>query len=184
MNTTKVLLKGVRFSFAHVFQPQAMVEGQPKKYSVSVLLDKVTDKDLIEQVKEAVKLAYEQGVGKFGGKLPTEWKNPLRDGDTAYPDSEAYQGKMFFNASSTTKPGVVKPGEHGVVEITEESGEFYSGCFGAITVNFYAFNASGSKGVAGGLGNICKTKDGERLSGGASASEDFGDFKAEDDLMG
>ena len=49
----------------------------------------------------------------------------------------------------------------------------YSGCYCNVSVNFYAFNANGNRGVAAGLGNIQFVRDGERLSGKASADADF-----------
>ena len=58
--------------------------------------------------------------------------------------------------------------------------EFYSGCYGRASINFYAFNVSGNKGIAAGLNNLQKLEDGERLSGGSSAEEDFSD---DDDMM-
>jgi hypothetical protein len=42
--------------------------------------------------------------------------------------------------------------------------EVYSGCYGRVSLNFYAFNFNGNKGVACGLGNIQKIKDGEPLN--------------------
>ena len=57
-----------------------------------------------------------------------------------------------------------------------DSDDFYSGCYGAVTINFFPYENSGNKGVAAGLNNLIKTRDGERLSGGRTADEDFGDM--------
>ena len=51
--------------------------------------------------------------------------------------------------------------------------EVYSGCYGRVSLNFYAFNSNGNKGVACGLGNIQKLRDGEPLGGRSSAKDDF-----------
>ena len=51
--------------------------------------------------------------------------------------------------------------------------EFYSGCYGRASINFYAFNANGNKGIAAGLQNLQKLTEGEPLAG-ASAEQDFG----------
>jgi hypothetical protein len=45
--------------------------------------------------------------------------------------------------------------------------------YARVTVNFFGFNTAGKKGVGCGLGNVMKTRDGEPLSGGASAASDF-----------
>ena len=46
----------------------------------------------------------------------------------------------------------------------------------------YAFNSNGNKGIACGLGNIQKVKDGEILGGRTSASDDFETLEDEDFL--
>ena len=51
--------------------------------------------------------------------------------------------------------------------------EVYSGCYARVSINFYAFNSNGNRGIACGLGNIQKVRDGERLSGRTDAASDF-----------
>lgn len=176
--TTKVVTgKGIRFSYAHVFEPVAIEEGQQKKYSVSLIIPK-SDKETLKKVEQAIKNAAEIGkASKFGGKLPANLKTPLRDGDEERPDDDAYENAMFITANTTTKPGVVDADLNPIID----PDEFYSGCYGRASVNFYAFNVSGNKGVAAGLNNLQKLEDGERLSGGSSAADDFG--SEDDDLM-
>ena len=58
----------------------------------------------------------------------------------------------------------------------------YSGCWGAITLNMFAYNNSGNKGIGCGLGNFVKTRDGDRMSGGSTGDEDFGDLAEDDEL--
>ena len=60
--------------------------------------------------------------------------------------------------------------------------EVYSGCFSRVSLNFYAFNSNGNKGVACGLGNIQKIKDGEPLGGRTTASDDFTTLEDDDFL--
>jgi len=175
--TTKCLIGEVRLSYVHIFQPEATAEGGEKKYSVSLLIPK-TDKALLGKIKVAIEAAKQVGLSKFGGKLPVNLKNPLRDGDLERPDDETYAGCWFINASSKTKPGVVKRmkigGANKLVEVTNEE-DVYSGCYGFASVNFFAFNTSGNKGIAAGLNNVLKTRDGEYLGGRASAETDFSD---------
>lgn len=176
MSETKVITDKVRFSYAHVFEPAAIEEGQEKKYSVAIIIPK-SNKKLIAKIKEAIEAAIEEGKAKFGGKIPATLKKPLRDGDEERPDDEAYKNAYFINANSARKPGVVDENLDPIID----KDEFYSGCYGRASINFYAFNVSGNKGVACGLNNLQKLADGERLSGGSTAEEDFGDF-ADDDL--
>ena len=157
-----------------------MADGGEKKYSVSLLIPK-SNTGLVAGVKAAIKAAFQDGIAsRFGGKQPAPgtWKNPLRDGDAERPDDETYAGCYFINATSKGKPGIVKivkmNGEKKLVEITDED-EVYSGCYGVASVTFFPFNNAGNKGVAAGLNNVLKTKDGEYLGGRASAQSDFGD---------
>lgn len=180
---TKVKLKGVRFSYAHVHRPRAAEEGAEPKYGVCILISK-EDTETIAAVEKAIEAAKTQGLGLWKvKKAPASLKTPLRDGDDEKPDDPNYEGMMFFNANSKSKPGVLMRGESGgAVEISEKNGnedEFYSGCYGMVTVNFYPYNNK-SKGVAAGLGNILKTDDGDRLSGGATAEEDFAEDLGDD----
>ena len=165
----------VRFSYAQVFEPKAHSEGEEAKYSVAVLIDK-SDKETLRKVKEGVEAAAELYTSKFGGKLPKNYKSPLRDGDEEKPEDENYEGVMFFNASSKHKPEIV---DANLEEVMDKE-EFYSGCYGRVSINFFPFSGK-SKGVAAGLNNLQKTKDGDRLGGGgATAADDFGD---DDDLV-
>lgn len=176
MSDTKVITGEVRFSYAHVHEPHAVEEGQDKKYSVSILIDK-KDKETLDKIGKAVKAAAEAGKAKFGNKIPKNLKLPLRDGDEEREDDAVYAGKMFLNASSKTKPGIVDADREPIMS----NDEFYSGCFGRASLNFYAFAVSGNKGVAVGLNNLQKLEDGDKLSGGSSAEDDFAD---DDDLLG
>ena len=168
--STKVVTGEVRFSYAHVFEP-ASIEGSEPKYSVSILIDK-NDKKTLSRVKAAIEAAKQAGLSKFGGKIPANLKLPLRDGDTEREDDEVYASKYFINANAKTKPGLVDKGGNPIIDTTE----FYSGCYGHASVTFYAFNTSGNKGIACGLNNLMKTRDGEMLGGRASAEDDFADL--------
>ena len=182
--TTKVTTGEVRFSYAHVFEP-ASINGSEPKYSVSILIDK-KDKATLARVKKAIEAAKQAGAAKFGGKVPTNLKTPLRDGDEEKEDDEVYAGKYFINANAKTKPGIIDQYGNPIIDSTE----FYSGCYGHASVTFYAFNTSGNKGIACGLNNIMKTRDGEALGGRSKAEDDFADLinsyadEDDDDFLG
>jgi hypothetical protein len=174
--TTKVTVGECRLSYCHLFTPEAIADGGEKKYSVSVIIPKTNTK-LVNEIKKAISAALQMGVAsKFGGKMPTNWKNPLRDGDLEKADDEAYAGSYFISASSKTKPGVVKRvkvnGQNTLVEVTNEE-DVYSGCLGFVSINFFPFSNAGNKGVGAGLNNVLKTRDGDYLGGRSSAQTDF-----------
>ena len=104
---------------------------------------------------------------------------PLRDGDDERGDDPAFEGMYFINANSQRKPSIVDKELNPIME----KEEFYSGCYGRASINFYAFNVS-SKGIAAGLNNLQKLEDGEMLAGGSTAEEDFGgENEWDDELM-
>ena len=181
-SNTKVVTGVVRLSYANVWEPKAINEGQQPKYSVSLIIPK-SDTETIAKINAAVDAAIEEGIGKFGGKKPNKasLKLPLRDGDTEREDDEAYAGSYFINANSNTAPQIVDM----KVQPILERGEVYSGVYARVSVNFYAFNSSGNKGIACGLGNIQKVRDGEPLGGKSKAEDDFDEIPVDDDgLLG
>ncbi|MFS1519648.1 DUF2815 family protein [Bacillus sp. SCS-151] len=178
---TKVITGKVRLSYVHIFQPHAM-EGQEEKYSVSILIPK-SDKATLKKIKAATDAAKQAGSAKWGGKIPGNLKTPLRDGDEERPDQEEYAGHYFLNASSKTAPGVVDAQLNQIMD----SQEVYSGCYGRASLNFYAYNTAGNKGIACGLNNVQKLADGDYLGGRSRAEDDFDAVDTgddEDDFLG
>ena len=155
-NNTKVIVP-CRFSYLHCWEPDSVNGGDPK-YSVSAIIPK-SDTKTINAIKAAIEQAKKDSVSKWGGKVPANLKLPLRDGDIDRPDDEAYAGCYFFNANSRQAPQVV---DSKVQPILDQS-EVYSGCYGKISVTFYGYNSNGNRGIAAGLGNIQKLKDGKLI---------------------
>ena len=167
---TKVVTGKVRFSYLHVWEPAAVEEGSQKKYSVSLIIPK-SDTDTVARIKNAIQSALEAGKAKFGGKIPATLKLPLRDGDIERADDDAYLNSWFLNANSSKQPGIV---DQNVQPILQQD-EIYSGCYGRASINFFAFNTNGNKGIACCLNNIQKLSDGELLGGRTTAEFDFAD---------
>ena len=145
--------------------------------TVSAIIPK-SDKETIKKIQAAVEAAKQESLSKWGGKIPPNLKLPLRDGDIDRPEDEAYKGCYFFNANSRQAPQVVDKQVQPILDQTE----VYSGCYGRISVNFYGYNSNGNRGVAAGLGNIQKLKDGEALSSRTNAEDDFEAVEDEDFL--
>ena len=175
INPTKVIT-GVktRWSYANVWQAKSINGGTPK-YSVSLIIPK-NDTKTVTAVKNAIQAAYEEGQSKLKGSsksVPalTAIKTPLRDGDAERPDDEAYKDSYFINANSATAPGIVDAARNPIIEHSE----VYSGVYGRASINFYAFNSNGNRGIACGLNNLQKISDGEPLGGKTRAEDDFAD---------
>lgn len=171
-----------RWSYANVWEAKSINGGAPK-FSVSLIIPK-SDTRTVAKIKAAIEAAYREGEAKLKGNGKTVpplsvLKTPLRDGDTERPDDEAYADAYFVNANSGTAPGIVDADRN---EILNRS-EVYSGVYGRASINFYAFNSNGNKGIACGLNNLQKIRDGEPLGGKSRAEDDFA-TDDEDDFLG
>lgn len=181
VNPTKIITGVCRLSYANIWQAKSINGGAPK-YSTSVLIPK-SDIKTVAKVKMAIEAAYIEGESKLKGNSKSvpalsSLKTPLRDGDTERPDDEAYAGHWFVNANSNTAPGVVDANREPIYDTSE----IYSGVYARVSLTFYAFNSNGNRGIACGLQNIQKVRDGESLGGRTKAEDDFDDdFKADDD---
>ena len=177
-NPMKVITgPNTRWSYCNVWQPKSINGGTPK-YSVSLIIPK-SDTVTINKIKAAIEAAYKEGEAKLKGNgrsVPalSVLKTPLRDGDVERPDDEAYANAYFVNANSATAPGIVDADRQPILDTSE----VYSGVYGRASINLYAFNSNGNRGIACGLNNLQKISDGEPL-GGKSRAED--DFSTEDD---
>jgi hypothetical protein len=180
--STKVKTGKIRFSYVNVFQPRAISEGQEPKYSVCILIPK-TDKVTLKKITAAIEAARLNSASRFNGKVPEHLKSPLHDGDKPMPNGGEYgpecAGHYVLNASTKQKPGIVDINVLSIIDSTE----FYSGCYGRVTVNFFPYNTSGNKGVGCGLNNIQKLEDGEPLGSRTRAEDDFEDeYEGEDEI--
>ena len=183
VNPTKVITGvNTRLSYANVWDPKSINGGAPK-YSVSLIIPK-SDTKTIDKINAAIQAAYEEGQSKLKGNgksVPalTVIKTPLRDGDLERPDDEAYRGCYFINANSATAPGIVDADRQPILERSE----IYSGVYARASINLYAFNSNGNKGIACGLNNLQKIRDGEPLGGKSRAEDDFATDDEDDDFL-
>jgi hypothetical protein len=165
----KVVTGEVRLSYVNLFEPRAIVEGGALKYGVSILIDK-NDKAQVKQIQDVIdKLIKEEQATLKGTK---GLKLPLRDGDEK--DAEGYEGHFFISVTSKDKPLVVDEDRQDIINPRD----IYSGCYGRVSMNFFAYNKAGNKGIGVSLNSVQKLADGESLGGGytrASIDDDFGD---------
>lgn len=182
---TTVVIGGARLSYPAIFEPKGF-EGQEPKYSASLIISK-NDKETIKIIETAIENAKKQGLETlWNNKLPSGFRQPLRDGDEDRPDDEAYANSYFLNASSKNAPQVVGKkrdiSSGRPIPLGEE--DVYAGCYVNVSVNFYPYSNI-SKGVGAGLNNIQKEADGDPFSGRSSAADDFDfeDVDSDDDFL-
>ena len=181
-NPTKVITgTNTRWSYANVWEAKSINGGTPK-FSVSLIIPK-SDTRTVAKIKAAIESAYREGESRLKGNAKSvpalsTIKTPLRDGDAERPDDEAYANSYFINANSSTAPGIVDAD----LNVILTRSEVYSGVYGRASINFYAFNSNGNKGIACGLNNLQKIRDGEPLGGKTNAEDDFATDLDEDFL--
>lgn len=176
---TKVVFGPCRLSYVHLFSKYSM-DGDPDKgkYMTNVLIPK-GEKETVAALQKAIEEAKKAAVtSKWKGKEPKVLDLPLRDGDDKENDPDGvYAGHYYLNAKCTTRPGIV---DKNMVPIMDEE-DVYSGMWAVVSVTFFGYDTNGKKGVACGLNNVMKYKDGERLGGRVSADRDFADLDMDDE---
>lgn len=179
---TKVITgKHTVMSYLNVLEAKTPIGGGTPKFSVSLIIPK-SDTVTIAKIHAAIEAAYLEGESKLKGSSKTlpaleDLKTPLRDGDKDRKGDDAYKNSYFVNANSTTKPGIVDADRNPIID----SSEIYSGIIGRASINFYAYNSNGNRGIACGLNNIQKLADGTPLGGRSRAEDDFADLDDDDD---
>lgn len=171
---SKVIIQNVRCSYVFLREPRkAKDEKGRDTYSIQLIIPK--DHPQIGQIKNAIKVVAEEN---FKGKKLTMLKHPLRDGDKER-DTPEYENTYFINANGGRKPGIVN--RNNEPADNDDLDELcYSGAYFHVSVNFYAFDTDGNKGIAAGLNNVMLVKKGDRLDGMTAATEEFKDFATDD----
>lgn len=178
----KVTTPEFRCSFLYAFKPQepmATAADKTPKYGVTMLFDEAARKT--EAFKNMVALAVAAAKEKFGDKIEPDgkgWfqmkgsekplKNPFRKG-AEKPELEGYEGMVFSACTSKLQPGIVD----GKLQRILKEDEFVSGHYARATITAYGYDKAGNVGVAFGLQNIQKTRDGKAFSGRTAAENDF-----------
>ena len=180
-----------RGSFVNAFQAVSYKNGAAKFGVTAIWLPKTFSDEDKKRWKAMCALLNETSLAAFQKtwkELPANYRKGLRRGNektdkTTFPD-ECY----FASLTCQTAPGVVgtQRGSDGKLiafsELNGNTSEIYSGAYYRATVNAYSFT-EGSPGVALGLNNLQKVKEGERLDGRTRAQDDFADEETDEGWM-
>jgi len=169
--SSRVVTPEFRVSFPSVFQAKMNDMSGKEEYSVVALFPKNADLSALKAL--AQKVIQE----KWPDGTPSNFRSPFRNqgekkktenGKTFLPDGYE-DGAVFINLKSQQKPGVVDGSMQPILSATD----FYPGCYARASVSCYAYDIKGNRGVAFGLGNIQKVRDGEAFGGRSKPEEDF-----------
>jgi hypothetical protein len=163
MKPTGIVLQNVRISYVHLFgEGKVGKDGGKPAWELSCLIPKSSKQ--VPAIRAAIaecKTANAAKLGTGGGI-----KHPLLDGDMLNPDEEFHykgeevRGHWFLRPKTVLKaPRVVDQQLNPILDREM----VYSGCFANVSINFYAYEGSQSKGIAPGLEAVQFVRDGPRL---------------------
>jgi len=140
-----------RLSFPHLFHAKAMGQDadSKKKFSLSMLIPPSCDLTLLKQI------CSETAAAKWGDKAGSmKLKTPFLDaGEFEYEGYE--EGWTLIRASALTKPSVVHQKGADIIKLTDDDeSEAYPGRWCIATLNAFAYDTKGNKGVSFGLNNV------------------------------
>lgn len=182
---TKVVTPMFRVSYPSVFTAKAFEDGKDPTYSTVALFEPAKFTAEEKKLWKAMQtLADEQAVEAFKipvAKFGTKYLTPFRDG-AEREDTDGYgEGVVFMTLSSKQKPGLIGRDRQPILSMDE----FYAGCYARATVTCYWYpkkaDPKKKKGVAFGLQNVQKVKEGEPFSSRTPAEDDFKDDLGDDD---
>lgn len=190
---SKVVTPAFRASFPNLFQARKNDLNGKEEYSVVAIFSKGED---ISQLEKACEQAMIKKWGSDSSKWPKPLRTPFRkheekakdvNGKQVLPDGFE-EGGIYVNFKSNQKPQVVDENVQDVLD----SSKIYAGCYLKASVNAYAYDTKGNRGVSFGLGNVQFIKDGDPMGTRSRAVDDFAPVKtssensqvSSDDLFG
>lgn len=170
----KIRLDNVRLSFASIFEPSALNEGDAKTFSGHFLLGK--DHPQYSEMTNALRKIAKAKWGANGGAVLKELVkaerlcfrsgNKKRDDDGKVMDG--YEDMFYVSARSKVRPSVFgldpKKGQ-----LTDADGKIYSGCFVNVFVSLWAQTGQYGKRINAQLQGLQFVSEGEQFGGGGTA---------------
>lgn len=174
-----------RVSYPNVFTPTKYDKNDSDdklQYSCALVFDKKAQKskaykELVQAAKDALKEKFGDKAGQVWKKMKTPLFRPYEDlSEAAQKDFD--EDVIWCRAKSKRKPEIIDC--NGGAQIFKES-DFYAGCYAIASLNPYAYDYSGNRGVGLGLQALIKMEDGDRLGNVVDAKSEFEDLMKEAD---
>jgi hypothetical protein len=168
-----------RMSYPHLFKSQKNDLNGKEEFSVVLIFPLGANlQPLIEAAQQVV--IEEHGPDK--SKWPTPLRSPFRkckerwkvvEGKEVIPAGYEEGEAIFMNFKQDATKGKPTVVDAKVQDIIEPQ-HIYAGCYGRCSVRAYYYSQKGNKGIAFGLSNVQKLRDGAPLGAGRmKASEEF-----------
>jgi len=180
----KIMLRNVRLSYEHIFNPSSFDDSQEPKYSATLIVPKEHN-DLQALRKALFEAGQEKFPAAFNGKawpngytcaLKDADKETNNDGEILAERNPEYAGCYVVKADSTRRPVVI---DRKKAAVTEADGVIYSGCYVNISMAAAGYEfGKVKKGVKCYLNGVQFVADGERF--GSDAMSDFDELDGDD----
>jgi hypothetical protein len=180
MPAEKVITPEFRASWVNLFTPQENKREDgtvTRSYSVTAIFPKDTDLSVMKA--EAHKVLVDE-FGADQAKWPEGMRSPFRRCKERWKNEKGVvtipegfeDGEAIFvalKASEKSKPGLVDQNVQDIIEPRD----LYSGCYCRASARPYFYSNKGNRGVAFGLNNVQKLRDGDPLGGKSRPTDDF-----------
>ena len=177
------ILKNVRLSFPHIFEPKAIGDGVPR-YTANFLLDPADaeHKDLIRKIRDAANALYAEGTRKPDAK-PKAANCALKKGNDE-DGAELYSGydRMWFvSAARAQKQGAPLVVDRDKTVLTADTTKVYAGCYVNAKIRLYFHEYDGVKRVNASIEAIQFYKKGDPFGNGPASADGFEEVEGEED---
>ncbi len=153
--TTSVVTGECRISFPSLFEKTpTQKNGDKLKYQATCVIPNGADMSIYRKAMDAALAKKGWTYATLNADLPIKPVDPAK-----FPGCE---GGYTFRTRSDTKPAVV---DESVNQILDPA-KIYGGCVVKFSLNCYAYDVNGNKGLSFGLEAVQFIRDGERFGGG------------------
>ena len=158
-------------SFINLKEPRPVVVGGEPRFSINLIFDEAAQKTPeFKALQEAIANAIKE---KWGAKVPSNLRSPLRDGAEKEGQYAGYRaGTIFINPWTKERPGVVDAGRNEIIDLSS----VYAGQHARAFVRPFAYESGANRGVGLLLDAVQIVKDGERIDGKTSAGAAFPEY--------
>lgn len=164
--------------FPNLFEARAAVPGQEPRFNLLILLDEKAQKTSeFKDLQDEIMTAAQE---KFGAKLPSNLRMPIRNAEEKSEYDGFTKGKVFIAPWTKQRPGIV---DHLNNEVHVKD-DVWAGQLVRAYIRPFGYDTSGNKGVGLMLEHVqIVKKNMPRLDGRKAATAVFGTVQTDEDEL-
>lgn len=157
MIKTKFVTNLVKFVNVNLYKPYLAADNAQPKYCLTLIIPK-SEKSEISRLKKAFEETALANKDFLSSKPLKKHSIGLKDGDKR--EDPVFADSYYLTATSIEKPGIVDVDINPIID----ADELYDGCLGRASITLYPYVTNVSSGIAVGLNNVQKLKDGKKVN--------------------